>query len=604
MAWHRRIIQTVFAITFSLLFASLSSSLALAEHATIFVDKLSRSTVCDDLPAPRVSCELITRYAFSLPSDQSPIPHILVISGFRGDLEVRLNNRQLTSPFSTRTDLLIRGGPPIQFPLLVEHLKPGINDLVVAIKSEAIMGPYPGSVAIFEENHGGDEYTNSLWNSILLARMADGIVFALCLIAVGISMVAMRPQVYLCFAIVCLCWLLGSMVTILPKSFPASTATALNLTSFIGGMLWTPLLLMIANYAVPRWLWRVCFAVPAILYAVTWTVGDQLIVRGLTAAALLMVFLMALYALILIIRRGRSYLVSNAIWLGLALFVIVMGLGRISAAVTVEGLFPPVRSVIFFLAVFAIGVALVRRFLFDFVDVKAQEEQLRLAVDTAGLEILKQVEANQKQQAIIVKQAERQRLMGDLHDGVAGHLLTISALARPGNTAPDLSEIRQISQAAIVDLRLIVDSLDEQARTLKDCISGFQARALQFTQSAGFALHCSIGADMPDYPVSQSVALDLVRILQELMNNAIRHSGGSEIALHATGESDGLVVIRVVDNGTEAPAKLNGKPGVGIRSMHRRAERIGGALQLLHSESGGVAAELVLNPNVLDVGPY
>lgn len=604
MAWPWRIIQTVFAIAFCLLFASLSSSLALAEHATIFVDKLSRSTVCDDLPAPRVSCELVTRYTFSLPNDQSPIPHVLVISGFRGDLEVRLNNRHLTSPFSTRTDLLIRGGPPVQFPLLVEQLKPGINDLVVAINSEAIMGPYPGSVAIFPENHGGDEYTNSLWNSILLARMADGIVFALCLIAVGISMVAMRPQVYLCFAIVCLCWLLGSIVTILPKSFPASIATALNLTSFIGGMLWTPLLLMIANYAVPRWLWRVCFAVPAILYAVTWTVGDQLIVRGLTAAALLMVFLMALYALILIIRRGRSYLVSNAIWLGLALFVIVMGLGRISAAVTVEGLFPPVRSVIFFLAVFAIGVALVRRFLFDFVDVKAQEEQLRLAVDTAGLEILKQVEANQKQQSIIVKQAERQRRMGDLHDGVAGHLLTISALARPGNTAPDLSEIRQISQAAIVDLRLIVDSLDEQARTLKDCISGFQARAGQFTQSAGVMFHCSIDAEMPDYPVSQSVALDLVRILQELINNAIRHSGGSEIALRATSESDGLVVIRVVDNGTEAPASLNGKPGVGIRSMHRRAERIGGELRFLHSESGGVAAELVLNPNVLDVGPY
>lgn len=604
MAWPRRILRAVLTFPICLLLGTLSSSPVLAEHATIFVDKLSRSTVCDELPAPRVSCELITRYTFTLPSDEAPAPHILVISGFRGDLEVRLNNRQLTAPFSTRTDQLIRGGPPIQIPLLAEQLKSGFNDLVVAINSEAVMGPYPGTVAIFAENHGGDEYTHSLWNSILLARMADGIVFALCLIAVGISMVAKRPHVYLCFAVVCLCWLMGSLVTILPKSFPTSIATALNLTSLIGGMLWTPLLLMIANYAVPRWLWGVCFTVPALLYAVTWTVGDQLIVRGVTAAALLLVFLMALYALILIIRRGRSYLVSNAIWLSLALFVIVMGLSRISSAVTVEGLFPPVRSVVFFLAVIAIGVALVRRFLSDFVDAKAQEEKLRFAVDAAELEILKQVEANQKQQSIIVKQAERQRLMGDLHDGVAGHLLTISALARPGNTAPDLSEIRQISQAAIVDLRLIVDSLDEQARTLKDCISGFQARALQFTQSAGFAFHCGIDAGMPDYPVSQSVALDLVRILQELINNAIRHSGGSEIALRVVAESEGTVVIRVVDNGTEAPANLNGKPGVGVRSMHRRAERIGGELRLLQSESGGVLAELVLNPSVLDVGPY
>lgn len=603
MIWAKSVCHVCLVIPAFAVFTALFSHLALADHQAVFADKLSRSMVCADLPAPDVSCELITRYAITLSDDQVQHPHVIVVSGFRGDPAIRLNGTQLILPFSTRSDLLIRGGPPIQIPLAGGALKSGVNDLVVTVVSEALMGPYPGSVAIFEEDHGGDEYTNALWHSIMLARISDGIVLALCMIAVGIGLVAQRPQIYFCFAAVCLCWLLTSSVNFLPKSFSTSAAMTLNVANFIGGMLWTPLLLMIANYVIPRWLWALCVAIPVLVYGVIWTVDDQLIVRAVISVTVLLILLMALYALILVIRRGRSFLISNSIWFGLALVVITMGLSRFSEAVTIEGLFPPVRSFAFFLAVVSLGVALIRRFLTDFADINAQKDQLRVAVESAQAEILTQVEANQKQQSIIVKQAERQRLMSDLHDGVAGHLLTISSLSRPSNPEPDLGEIRQVSQAAIVDLRLIVDSLDEQVRTLKDCLLGFQSRATQFAQAAGFSLKFRLDPAMGNHPIAQAEALDVARILQELINNAIRHSDGSEVQMTVAEESQDRIRIEMTDNGTSAPDMSVTQPGVGMRSMFRRAERIGAAFTISRSQQGGVSAALVLDTTLLGVSP-
>jgi signal transduction histidine kinase len=55
-------------------------------------------------------------------------------------------------------------------------------------------------------------------------------------------------------------------------------------------------------------------------------------------------------------------------------------------------------------------------------------------------------------------QAERQRIMADMHDGVGGRLATLLMQARRGVSDPHL--YRETLEASLQDLRLMIDSLD------------------------------------------------------------------------------------------------------------------------------------------------
>jgi signal transduction histidine kinase len=84
----------------------------------------------------------------------------------------------------------------------------------------------------------------------------------------------------------------------------------------------------------------------------------------------------------------------------------------------------------------------------------------------------------------------------------------------------------------------------------------------------------------------------LLRIAQEAVTNAIKHSGGDRVAIELSyGESE--TTLRVRDNGrgiereTAAP-EPNGEQHFGLRGMAERAERLGGFLHVVSDPGRGV----------------
>jgi signal transduction histidine kinase len=88
--------------------------------------------------------------------------------------------------------------------------------------------------------------------------------------------------------------------------------------------------------------------------------------------------------------------------------------------------------------------------------------------------------------------------------------------------------------------------------------------------------------------------LQILRILQEAVTNAMRHSGASEIALVSTEKTEGAITISITDNGKGLPPETTG--GRGLTSMRSRADAVGGMLDI-QSSSGGTSLQLTLPPS-------
>ncbi|MDE6459291.1 MAG: hypothetical protein K2K52_00460, partial [Paramuribaculum sp.] len=82
------------------------------------------------------------------------------------------------------------------------------------------------------------------------------------------------------------------------------------------------------------------------------------------------------------------------------------------------------------------------------------------------------------------------------------------------------------------------------------------------------------------------------RIVQEAVGNAIKHSGATDISV-ALRLNNGLLTTVISDNGKY---KSNGRKGLGLDSMRRRAHSINGNIELSTDET--VGTEVILTVKI------
>ena len=79
--------------------------------------------------------------------------------------------------------------------------------------------------------------------------------------------------------------------------------------------------------------------------------------------------------------------------------------------------------------------------------------------------------------------------------------------------------------------------------------------------------------------------LCLFRVVQEGVQNAMKHAGASKVSVHLTGAS-GRLTLTVLDNGVGFDVNAGWGKGVGLASMTERLDAIGGSMHV-HSRPGG-----------------
>jgi signal transduction histidine kinase len=229
-------------------------------------------------------------------------------------------------------------------------------------------------------------------------------------------------------------------------------------------------------------------------------------------------------------------------------------------------------------------------------------QQVGVAVEKAQL---------QQQLEMAAALEERQRIAAEMHDGLAQ---TLSYMGLKTDRAAELLETGQGEQAAeifhqirdaigqaTVEVRRSIASLQESPAprlSLQEAVSRV-IDAAQVDGLQGVVMENALPAPVIFAAAEQE---QIVRVVQEALNNALHHSAAQTIRVRMEAGA-GNIVITIEDNGrgfsTGAQDLSNGEH-FGLSIMRARAERLGGELQI-HSEVGaGTRVALVVPwPNKL-----
>jgi signal transduction histidine kinase len=191
--------------------------------------------------------------------------------------------------------------------------------------------------------------------------------------------------------------------------------------------------------------------------------------------------------------------------------------------------------------------------------------------------------------------AERLRIAQDLHDGVGFHLTTALWLARQGQGGS--ADVPLAIELAIVELHSIVHVLRSQGVRVVDAMASLRYRLQPVLDRHGVELIWEVDSDIPQDVLGETAARHFIRIVQEAFSNVLHHSQATRLEVrlrHPHPRTE--LLLEVVDNGrgltSLALAPGGTSLGTGLAGMQRRAEFLGGALEVRDRPEGGTHMRL------------
>lgn len=191
---------------------------------------------------------------------------------------------------------------------------------------------------------------------------------------------------------------------------------------------------------------------------------------------------------------------------------------------------------------------------------------------------------------------ERQRLSRDMHDGIGGQLISLLARVRSRRISPDQLEGELVS--GLSELRLMVDSLDASGGSVADALAVLRSRIRIQTEAAQMTLEWSQAGNQNIVVDDPRWILNLNRLIQEAVTNAVRHSGGDGIKVHIEATGGGQLRVTIEDNGIGLDPE-NVPRGRGLSNLAFRAAQLGGRLEIGRGGSSGgakVSADIRIPP--------
>jgi len=203
------------------------------------------------------------------------------------------------------------------------------------------------------------------------------------------------------------------------------------------------------------------------------------------------------------------------------------------------------------------------------------------------------------QRVFDTQEEERSRIARELHDSISQILVGVRyalELARRRLATGDARVGESLGSGidhlngAIQEVRRI--SHDLRPGVLDDLGLGpaLQALTENFAKRTGIAVEFETVVFRNR--LDQDAKIALYRIAQEALTNVERHSGATRVALLVRGTTAGAV-LRIEDNGRGLPDGRRENPGLGLRNMAERMERLDGTLRIQSTRSGTLIEAVV-----------
>jgi two-component system, NarL family, sensor histidine kinase UhpB len=228
----------------------------------------------------------------------------------------------------------------------------------------------------------------------------------------------------------------------------------------------------------------------------------------------------------------------------------------------------------------------------EFDRIGASLNQMALSLDAE-----RQLEQNRQLTQLIQQhiEDERRSLARELHDELGQYVTAIKTFAvaivnKTRDKTPDIAAnaqtivaaanhiydgmhniIRQLRPAAMDNMGLV--------ETLRDMVAGYQA------QHASLNIQLQVSGQFA--PMGENVNINLYRIVQEAINNAIKHAHAQAINVHIVSAPDGLQLTIADDGVGMQPELVDQTQHFGLLGMRERVQALQGQFKIVSEPGAG-----------------
>ena len=177
----------------------------------------------------------------------------------------------------------------------------------------------------------------------------------------------------------------------------------------------------------------------------------------------------------------------------------------------------------------------------------------------------------------------------ELHDNVGQLLSTTKMLL--GITERNLTEVPDTLKTAeetlgkaIQDIRALSKSLNKEWLQQFNLVENLR-NEMERINTAGY-VQANLRTDITELPLPAETQVMLFRIVQEALQNSIKHAGAKIIRIAVKRVEDEIELL-ITDDGTGFDAVKEIGKGVGIINMQHRTQLLAGTIAWREADSGG-----------------
>lgn len=199
------------------------------------------------------------------------------------------------------------------------------------------------------------------------------------------------------------------------------------------------------------------------------------------------------------------------------------------------------------------------------------------------------------------EERERKRIAQDLHDGLGGMLagvkLNLSGWAAGNKDQPQDLELNKI-----------ITQLDKSVGELRNIARNMMPESLlrlglepALRDLCEFYMGENVHVDFQPFAISYALPfqwqVNIYRIAQELLSNAVRHAQATNIILQFS-QNESVFFITVEDNGVGLDqGQAAGKKGMGLANVGSRVEYMKGKMEIVSAKGEGTTVNIELRTN-------
>jgi signal transduction histidine kinase len=209
------------------------------------------------------------------------------------------------------------------------------------------------------------------------------------------------------------------------------------------------------------------------------------------------------------------------------------------------------------------------------------------------------IKNNLQKQIMEISEKEHRRIGQDLHDSLSQQLGGIIFMGQVL-----FKKLNKIGLAEAQDMEKLNGHLQNALTYTRDLAKGLYptlgegglavalnelAIAVAELFAVTVTVECEAGVNTSD----ETVTIHIYRIVQEALNNAIKHGKATCVAIRLFRKKS-VVVLAVADNGVGFPEKPN-KKGMGLNIMKYRASSINSSFEIVTKRNKGTVVKCVFN---------